>query len=584
MTFALGRAGRLIFKEVDLSPRSLARRSTGASLIATGLRLERDGRVLLDDISLTLAPGDCIGVVGPNGIGKSTLLRTLAGYETARSGSVELSPPDATVGYLAQDRERSVNETVHHYLRRKTGLLRAEHDLEAASAALAEGDLSAASEERYSSALDRYNRVDPDSFAERAARAMHELGAAPALAEAEVSTLSGGELARVGLAALMLSRFDLMLLDEPTNDLDFAGLARLEELVAGMAGGVMVVSHDRAFLGRTVNAVLELGPQPGDAAYFEGDWTSYLQEKATLARHRQESFDNYTQARKDLLGRAQRERLWATTGVTRERKSPRDKDKFARHFRTERTEQLAARARRTEKAIERLEEVEKPWEPWQLRYTLKLAPRPGAVVARLDQAVAQRGEFRLGPVDLVVHWGDRVVVTGPNGGGKTTLVDTILGRAELTSGRRTLGPSVVPGEIHQERFALLGAAGEACSPGAELLGGFVSVTGLPLADARSQLAKFGLGAGHVVRVLRDLSPGERTRAQLAVFQSVGVNFLVLDEPTNHLDLPAIEQLELALSAFEGTFLIVTHDRRLLEALRSSHRVEVRGGRVEVQST
>lgn len=565
-----------------MPPRSRPRPVSDATLRAAGLRFERGGQLVLDGISLTLAPGDRIGVVGPNGVGKTTLLRALAGLEPLQAGTVELSPPGAAVGYLAQDRERPAGETVAQYLQRKSGFSGAEAALERAVARLSGGDMSPEAQDEYSQALDYFNRMGPGTFEERAARVLDELGATRQLSGMAVASLSGGELARAGLAALMLSRFDLTLLDEPTNDLDFDGLNCLEDLVGRLPGGVMIVSHDRAFLAHTVTSVLELDQHTHRAAYYRGDWASYQQEKSTAARHQEENYQKYAQARQDLLGRAQRERQWATTGTARERKSPRDNDKFARQFRVERSEQLAARAKRTEKAIERLEEVEKPWEHWELRYSLKLAPRPGTVVARLENAIVRRGGFQLGPVDLSVEWGDRLAVTGPNGSGKTTLVDAILGRVPLSAGSRLLGPSVVPGELGQERAKVLSGHSPDGGTDKDLLGAFLAATGLGLAEGRSLLAKFGLGPDHVGRPTGTLSPGERTRAQLAIFQTVGVNFLVLDEPTNHLDLPAIEQLEAALAGYEGTLLIVSHDRRLLEGLRVTHRASLSQGRVELE--
>jgi ATPase subunit of ABC transporter with duplicated ATPase domains len=396
-----------------------------------------------------------------------------------------------------------------------------------------------------------------------------------------VAALSGGELARTALAALTLSRFDISLLDEPTNDLDFAGLESLEQFVLGLNGGALIVSHDRAFLARTATSVLEIDPHTRRSALFGGGWAAYLEEKALAAGHREEAYAKYRRQREELTQRAQRERQWATSGTSRERATPKDKDKLQRDFRVNRTEQLASRARRTERALSRLEEVPKPWEPWQLRYTLASAPRAGSVVVSLAGAVVQKGSFRLGPVDLLIEWGARVVVTGGNGAGKTTLVEAVLGRAPLVSGTRSLGPSVVPGELAQHRAGLVSPAGASAGPGEQLLASFLALSGLEVAEARSLLAKFGLGADDVDRPLETLSPGERTRAQLACFQAVGVNFLVLDEPTNHLDLPAIEQLEMALDAYDATLLIVSHDRRLLEDLRVTHQAVVQDGRLEL---
>src|ERR687889_1107733 len=194
------------------------------------------------------------------------------------------------------------------------------------------------------------------------------------------------------------------------------------------------------------------------------------------------------------------------------------------------------------------------------------APRAGAVVAVLRGAVVRRGSFTLGPVTLRIDWADRVAITGANGSGKSTLLAAMLGRIPLDEGTAALGPGVVVGEIDQARALFLG--------GEPLLDAFTGVSGLLPADARTLLAKFGLRADHVLRPAGTLSPGERTPAALALLQARGVNVLVLDEPTNHLDLPAIEQLEQALDAYAGTLLLVTHDRRLLDAVHVDRAVPV----------
>ena len=252
--------------------------------------------------------------------------------------------------------------------------------------------------------------------------------------------------------------------------------------------------------------------------------------------------------------------------MSKERRVQRDNDKAQHDFRINRTENLAARARRTERAAERMEVVDKPWEGWQLRFSIGEAQRAGEVVCRLDAAVIERGDFRLGPVDLQLSWGERLAVTGRNGAGKSTLVSAMLGRIPVSEGSSHLGPGVVVGELGQERAALSGPD--------TLLRAVCDRCSLTVTDARTLLAKFGLGADHVTRSAASLSPGERTRAELATFQARGVNLLVLDEPTNHLDLPAIEQLEEAIESFGGTIVLVTHDRRLLEQVRVTRRVEV----------
>ncbi len=535
-----------------------------STLVADRLSSDRGARTVLRDVSLTVGPGSRIGVVGPNGVGKSTLLRLLAGLEEPDGGTVRVDPPTTTVGYLAQEHGDRPGETVRQALARRTGGAAAEEELTAAAEALGRGEPGA--DDRYAAALERFSRLAPADLESRIEAVLEELGLGAALADQATGTLSGGQRARVALAGVVLSRFDITLLDEPTNDLDFEGLDRLEAFVKGLTGGLVLVSHDREFLDRSVTSVLELDEHDHGGRLYGGGWSAYQEERGTARRHAEEAYTGSEAKRRELLARAQREREWATTGVKKERGDPRDGDKAQRGFRMNRTEKLAGRARRTERALERMETVEKPWEGWELRFTIDQAPRSGAVVARLDGAVVERGSFRLGPLSLQIDWADRIALVGRNGTGKTTLVAALLGRIPLAAGTRYLGPSVVVGELGQDRGELL--------PGATVLDGVTARTGLLLPQARSLLAKFGLGADHVGRPAGSLSPGERTRAELAVFQARGVNFLVLDEPTNHLDLPAIEQLEAALDSFGGTLLVVSHDRRLLDTLEVTSRIEL----------
>ncbi len=544
-----------------------------ATIHARGVSFSYGPHLVLADVDLSVAPGMRVGVLGPNGAGKSTLLGVLSGRLPVEGGTVGVLPPVATVGELRQEPERRPGETVTAYLARRTGVAEAQAELDAATADLAAG--ASGADDRYSVGLERWLALGAADFDARAAEVVDGLGLTSALLAAPMTTLSGGEAARAGLAAILLARFDVLLLDEPTNDLDFEGLDQLERFVLGFAGPLVLVSHDRTFLDRVVTHVAELDEHDHGLSLFAGGWSAFLHERDVARRHAEEAFSQYDAQRTDLGARARREREWATQGVKKAKRDTSEPDKSLRKLRIEHTEQTASRARRTERELERLEPVDKPWEGWDLQFTIAVAPRAGAVVARLDGAVVERPGFRLGPVSVEVGWGETVGIVGRNGAGKTTLLAALLGRVPLTEGVRWQGPGVVVGEIDQARDRFSGTD--------SLLDAFIAASGALIGEARGVLAKFGLGAEHVLRPAASLSPGERTRAALALLQVSGVNTLVLDEPTNHLDLPAIEQLEQALGAFPGTVLLVTHDRRLLEALPFSRVLRVEDGRVAEES-
>jgi len=540
-----------------------------ATLVAKDLTAGHGDRVLFSDLDLVVAPGEVVGLVGVNGAGKSTLLRILAGRQPAEHGSIQLNPPAASVGHLPQEPERRPGETVRAFLGRRTGVTAAHRDLDVAAAALAGGAKGA--DDAYAAALERWLGLGGADLAERAEQVTADLRLAVDL-EQPMTALSGGQAARAGLASLLLSRYDVFLLDEPTNDLDLDGLHRLEEFVTGLRAGTVLVSHDREFLTRTVTRIVELDLAQQQVRHYGGGYAAYLEEREVARRHARAEYEEYADTRAGLEARARTQRAWMEKGVKNARRKAPDNDKIGRKFRTEATEKQAAKASQTERLIERLDVVEEPRKEWDLRMEIAAAPRAGAVVASLRGAVVRRGTFTLGPVNLQIDWADRVAITGANGSGKSTLLAALLGRLPLDEGHAALGPGVVVGEVDQARGLFLGD-----EPILDAFG--AAAPDLKPADVRTLLAKFGLRAAHVLRPAATLSPGERTRAALALLQGRGVNLLVLDEPTNHLDLPAIEQLESALDTYPGTLLLVTHDRRMLDAVHTNRRVEVRGGRV-----
>ncbi len=528
-----------------------------ATLVAADLTIVRGPLLVLSGVSLTVAPASRIGVVGPNGVGKSTLLACLSGVLVPDAGTVHLAPPTANVGLLPQEPERLAGETVQAFLLRRTGVTAAQAALDAATEALTNGEADG-----YDEALHRWLDLGGADLEQRAEEVCADVGLSPALLASEMTRLSGGQAARASLASVLLSRFDVFLLDEPTNDLDFAGLDRLEEFVAGLQAGLVLVSHDREFLSRTITSVLDIDGPLRTARLYNGGWNAYLEMRALARVQARAAFEEFDDKRSGLVNQAQRQREQSVRGAIRAKRKMPDNDRAAKGARIEAATHAAGRVKTIESQLNRLDQVEEPRKEWQLQMSIAEAPRSGDIVAVLSGAVVTRGAFTLGPVTLQVSYGDRVALIGPNGSGKTTLLKALLGQIPLTAGTQVLGSGVKLGEIDQARSVFAGT-----SSVTQVL---EERTDWAPAEVRTLLAKYGLRGDHALRPGASLSPGERTRASLALLQAVGVNLLVLDEPTNHLDLPAIEQLEEALDAYEGTLLLVTHDRRLLERVRLTH--------------
>jgi ATPase subunit of ABC transporter with duplicated ATPase domains len=301
-----------------------------------------------------------------------------------------------------------------------------------------------------------------------------------------------------------------------------------------------------------VTRIAEIDPWTGTLREYAGGWSDFEAARALALERQYGAFERSQERTQEVqaLLNARRNQARAGGAMTNRRG----------------THALMTKVRQAERALERVAQVDKPYEPWELHLSLGAAQRPGDRVASLENAVGERGDFRLGPIDLDLAPSERVAVTGRNGSGKTTLLALLLGELPLSAGTRVLGRATVVGTLDQRRRAYDGEE--------TLIAAFTARSGLLVEDARTLLAKFNLGADHVERPCATLSPGERTRAQLAELMARGVNLLVLDEPTNHLDLEAIEELETALHAYDGTLVVVSHDRRFLEAVAPTRSIDL----------
>ena len=491
-----------------------------------------------------MPPHARIGLVGPNGAGKSSLLRLLAGVDTPDRGTVRAT---GAVGYLPQERDSLPGETVRAYLARRAGIAEPERRMDELAERLAEDPEQA---HAYADALDAFLARGGGDLDTRAQQVLSELGLAAEL-DRPLNALSGGEAARAALASILLSRFDVLLLDEPTNDLDFAGLARLEAFLGAYDGAVVIVSHDRAFLDRTVTKVVELDEWTHGATEYSGGWSEYEAERARRRARHVERYEGYVSEQERIQEQARRMRQWEERGYGQGRKKKKTKDAkkaFAKKSSEPRAGREAVRAvgasaRAHTRSAERRRRRAARARGRRARSVSARAARSGGDVGR--PAGGRRGETAAGRRRCSTHY---------SGACRSFLARAGRGRASFSASSSSVArrsAATVPCSTPSSRRA-------ASTP----------------EDARTLLAKFQLGAGDVLRGAASLSPGERTRAVLALLSARGVNCLVLDEPTNHLDVEAIEELERALADYDGTVLLVTHDRVFLDRFGATRTIEL----------
>jgi ATPase subunit of ABC transporter with duplicated ATPase domains len=515
--------------------------------------------IILDGVSFNLNPGERAGLVGPNGCGKTTLLRILAGIDAADSGSVQ-KPNSLRIGYLPQGLVLPGDETVGAYLERAQGdLPRLAAEVERLAARLASAPEEKALHAEYDEALVRLAAASGSAGGSAAALAALGLDRVPP--DAWISTLSGGQKTRLALAGVLLAHPQLMILDEPTNHLDLPMLEWLEGWLNGFRGGALVVSHDRAFLDRTVTSILELDPHTHAVREYEGDYSAYREAKDAERARREQAYSDQQEEIAELRSAAAHLR-----GISRFRRGGKadTKDGFARGFFANRGAGTMKRAKQIERRIERLlteERVEKPGWEWGLKLEFDPAAAGGNDVLALEDLSAGYGRtVILRNIHMRLRRGARAVLTGANGSGKTTLLRTIAGALPPLAGRVRVGANVKLGFMAQEQ--------ETLDPAMNALQTVQAEIAADETDARRFLHCFLFSGDDVFTPVGSLSYGERARLLLALLAARGCNFLLLDEPINHLDIPSRDRFEQALAAFPGTVLAVVHDRYFIKRIAS----------------
>ncbi len=539
-------------------------------LVVSNITIKHAGadEALLKNISFTVNGGERVGLIGPNGTGKTTLIQIIMGRVTPDSGSVQFNPPNVRVGYLAQGMEEADDVPIRTILYPHMDALHAaELEVEKWADALANpaGDFDVALA-AYGEALERFEVLHRQTEAGRGEAILAGLGLGDLSLDTPAGILSGGQKTRLGLAGLLLSEPQLLILDEPTNHLDITALEWLEEWLANFKGAALLVSHDRTFLDRTVTKIVAIDDQQHTARTFEGNyrdyaaaaqseldkqWAAWRQQQAEIARIKADI--------QRMMNKMQ--------GHERAKKFSEDRAKKAMRV-------MKARETKLDRYTGSDERVEKPVPGWNMRMDLSQAALTGQDVLYLEGLTVGYDMPLLTDLNLSIRAGERVALVGPNGHGKSTLIKTIVGELPALGGRVRMGPSVKVGYLAQEQ--------EILDPNSTPFEVIQASAPFNHNEARYFLHLFLFKADEVFWPIHQLSFGERARLMLARVVARGANLLILDEPINHLDVPSRENFEQALRNFEGSVIAVVHDRYFVEQFATTVWYVADGGlRVDV---
>jgi ATP-binding cassette subfamily F protein 3 len=533
-------------------------------LTVTHLSQRFGDKLVLDDISLTVNPSDRIGLVGPNGAGKTTLLRLLAGVEQSDSGIISLSS-NHTIGYLRQGFACMSNGTLGDLLDGPThGLVAAQKRLDAATSGWEDrdGDQGAISA-AFDDASSRFEASGGYAAIDELELLLNRFGLGDAAFDRPLSTLSGGQKTRAGLAGLLSSRPDLLVLDEPTNHLDIEVLDWLSRFLVAYPGAIVMVSHDRGFLDEVATQIFELDPATHHLTVYPGNYSAYV-----AARQHEEQEHAAAWARQQKEVRRVREdiRRLEHHAQTIEANTI---DYAVRAKAAKIARPAVVRKARLERMLDSEEAIERPDQTWTMAIELKAGSHGARNVIDIDGAEVSLGGRRvLQGISLTVRIGDRVALVGPNGSGKSTLIKLIAGELRPRQGSVRIGANVRIGYFAQEQVSL--------DLEKTVLEQARSDASMSESDMRTFLHRFLFGGDVVHQLIGDLSYGERARLMLALLVLRGTNLLLLDEPLNHLDISARENFERALLQFDGTIVVVLHDRYAVGRL-ANRIIEVREG-------
>jgi len=511
-------------------------------------------KAVLDSISMVINRGDRIGLIGSNGVGKSTLLKVIAGIEKPDKGEISLPHRDFSIGYVPQFVDNQLDMSLREFLvspefqKAETNL----RDLEEKMSVEPSEDLLT----QYGEVTERFKRLGGYGLRDKVSRTLLHLGVNIPL-DSRLSSLSGGQKARAALVKELSRKPDLLLLDEPTNHLDFTGLIWLESLVKAFRGAIVMISHDRTFLDKTVLEIAEIDEYEHNIREYKGNYSYFVKEREKEIEKAWKEYQGNADERKRLEESIRKKKQWAQKGQKGGKKK--DNEKFDRGHAKDRSAGVAGTSKALEKRLERLQEMKKPRGKESIRTRFNPRTRSGNIVVSLEKVSKDFGKKKvLKDIDMLVTFGRRIALIGANGSGKTTLLKVIMGFLKEDSGTVKIGTNVTFGYLAQEQ--------ENLDFEKTVLEEFVKEASMTEGEARTFLHKLLFTKDEVFEKISSLSPGERARLSLAKIMIKEPNLLILDEPTNHMDISSMEIMEEAIAEFNGTVLTISHDRYFMNRI------------------
>ncbi len=522
-------------------------------------------REVLSDVSFSINDGDKIGLVGPNGIGKTTLLKLINNDLVPTSGRILRG--DEEVGVLPQDLRGWLDHSVYEFIEEVTGVKSAREQFDEQCNRLSQ-NANNNTLLLYADALERYDKLEVATFDGNLEKALKRADIASVDTNKEIGDLSGGQRTRVALAAVFASRYDVVLLDEPTNNLDERGVVVLEKFIEGSNASFLIVSHDRRFLKNATSRIIEIvGGDKGIRQYGLG-YDEYVEARARDRQAVLDRHDQYEKEKKRLERAAKEARIKANSAGSN--KSSSDGDKLTAHFRREKAAKgLAGAASGIGSRLGKLEEPERPEDDLMLSFSFKEKMRKKMTLLSVTDLQINHGDNNsIGPVSIRIASGDKVLLTGQNGAGKTSIINGIVNREHVESGEVYISEDA--GIIYVDQNQTL-----PISDGSALDNLLNMAPALELHEAINLLVRFGINKDILRTVHAEhLSGGERAKVILAGIAANNTGLLILDEPTNNLDIPTVEALELALKNYNGGLLMVSHDREFVHNVQPNSIIEL----------